>query len=147
MPPRRKRPQPPDEDGDLALGQRADDASQDLDGPVHLHRQAAVGVERFVVLGCGRQVHHHHSNAVDGDCQGHVVSNAVHSVLALDHAQPFLVVLQHHLHRPEDGRGLGLKLAQAIGDLPKGGNPGTAQADKCKDRGWVHYGLSCTGAA
>ena len=41
-------------------------------------------------------------------------------MLALDGPKAFLVVLKHDLHRTQDRGRLGLELAQAAGDLPKG---------------------------
>ena len=59
-------------------------------------------------------------------------------MLALDDAETLLMVLKHDLHRAQDRGGLGLKLAQAGSDLPKGGDPGPTKAKKDRKGGWVH---------
>ena len=48
------------------------------------------------------------------------------------------MVLEHHLHGIQDRAGFGLKLAEASGDLPKGRDPGTAEANDGNDGGRVH---------
>jgi len=59
----------------LPLHEWADDTSQDFDGPVQLYGHPAVTAQGFVVLGGGREVHDGHCSAVDGDCNGNVLSD------------------------------------------------------------------------
>ena len=48
------------------------------------------------------------------------------------------MVLKHHLHSVQNRAGFGLKLAEATGDLPKGRDPGAAEAKDGNDGGRVH---------
>jgi len=61
------------------------------------------------------------------------------SILALNGPKALLVVLEHDLHRAQDRGGLGLKLAQASGNLPESGDPSTAQANSGNEGGGVHW--------
>ena len=48
------------------------------------------------------------------------------------------MVLEHDLHGPQDRGGFGFKPAETTGNLPKGRDPGPAEANDGNDGGWVH---------